>query len=452
MNNISMITLSPAFSDDEFTSIFDCQYSGIKKRSNEHVSINDNNCNQFNEKEDTNTMAHKKLKSKLDELSSNNTADTQSIRTDSSNGTEKEEELNLPSMSKEEATEMISKLIVVKKPKGKTLYMRFKTLLIKDAKHSGDKETLNNITNIANMSWQKVKGMNEAEGPRSSARRYDINDVFYLLHVKAVVVAEKKQEDAEYTKAYDDCCDKFFIAATALLLHEAVDTSPTIRFASLNQHHIQLSACIKTVTARGDTITGCGCELASETETAIGFSVALGKARAKLHQLEQELSIHKLVEELRNAPIDMLIKHSQKHHELLSQLQQLKENEIKNRAIENAQAEAQAEREREELGIALKNACSFKNRVLRGLRIQMKYDGPSLKDNWKRIKYTEDGVSPLLFAKAFGVEVGMKRCVVAGWEVGSKPLRYRGMLKCNDLEVKLLGENVIATTKYGVEW
>ena len=445
-----MITLSPAFSDDEFNSIFDCQYPGIKKRSNEHVSTNDDNGNQINFKEDANAIVHKKLKSTFDEFTSSNTADTQSISSESSNGTEREQKSNLPSMSKEEATEMLSKLIVVKKPKGKTLYMRFKTLLIKDAKQSGDKETLNNITNIANMSWQKVKGMNEAEGTRSSVRRYGINDVSYLLHVKADVAAEKKQEDAEYTKAYDDCCENFYIAATALLLHEAIGTSTTTRFASLNQHHIQLSACIKRVTARGDTITGSGCELASETETAIGFSVALGKARAKLHQLEQELSIHKLVEELRNAPIDMLIKHSQKHHELLSQLHQLKEDEIKNRAIENAQAEAQAEREREELSIALKNACSFKNRVLRGLKIQMKYDGPSLKNNWKRIRYTEDGVSPLLFAKAFGIEVGMKCCVVASWEVGSKPLRYSGMLKCIDVEVKLLGENVIATTKYGV--
>jgi D-aminopeptidase len=58
------------------------------------------------------------------------------------------------------------------------------------------------------------------------------------------------------------------------------------------------------------------------------------------------------------------------------------------------------------------------------------------------ISYTKGGVSLKVFAKAFGISEGTKKATIDGSEVGENYLRYGASLKCNDVNVKLTGDEL----------
>ena len=78
----------------------------------------------------------------------------------------------------------------------------------------------------------------------------------------------------------------------------------------------------------------------------------------------------------------------------------------------------------------------------------MKYGSLKNKYSSSRISYTKGGVSLKVFAKAFGVSEGTKKATIDGSEVGENYLRYGASLKCNDVNVKLLGDELVAQTSF----
>mmetsp|Transcript_15768 Transcript_15768/g.22426 ORF Transcript_15768/g.22426 Transcript_15768/m.22426 type:complete len:83 (+) Transcript_15768:235-483(+) len=78
----------------------------------------------------------------------------------------------------------------------------------------------------------------------------------------------------------------------------------------------------------------------------------------------------------------------------------------------------------------------------------MKYGSLTNKHSSTRISYTKGGISDKVFAKAFGVPVGTKKATIEGSEVGEKWLRYGASLKCSTVNVKLVGDELVAQTSF----
>ena len=78
----------------------------------------------------------------------------------------------------------------------------------------------------------------------------------------------------------------------------------------------------------------------------------------------------------------------------------------------------------------------------------MKYGSLNNKHSSTRISYTKGGVSHKVFAKAFGVPVGTKQATIDGSEVGETYLRYGASLKCTEVKVKLVGDELVAQTSF----
>ena len=57
-------------------------------------------------------------------------------------------------------------------------------------------------------------------------------------------------------------------------------------------------------------------------------------------------------------------------------------------------------------------------------------------------------MSQKVFAKVFIVVVGTKKATIAGSDVGTKSLRYGACLECSDVNVKLVGEELVTQASF----
>jgi hypothetical protein len=147
-----------------------------------------------------------------------------------------------------------------------------------------------------------------------------------------------------------------------------------------------------------------------------------------------------LLTTLQNATEEELKQHVKEHIRLLAQaaeLDRLKEN----KAIEDERQLQADERE-------LEKADGIQDEITRALKKQMKYGNLTNKHSSTKISYTKGGVSQKVFAKAFSVPVGTKKATIDGDKVGETYLCYGASLKCTEVNVKLVGDELVAQTSF----
>lgn len=158
----------------------------------------------------------------------------------------------------------------------------------------------------------------------------------------------------------------------------------------------------------------------------------LNEANDQLVQFKALKDERALVAKLQNASEEELKQHAKEHIRLLAQDAQFVHLQRK-KAIDDERQRQIEERE-------LAKADGIEDEVCRALKKQMKYGSLSNKYSSSRISYTKGGVSEKVFAKAFNVKVGTKQTTFEG--------QYGACLQCSDVKVKLVGDELVATTSF----
>lgn len=345
----------------------------------------------------------------------------------------------VPVMSKEAAARAIKATVLPKAPKKQSQYVRFKSVMLKDAKFRGDRKTVIDITAIAKTGWNwvknaKVEPAGESQPLGSSSIPSGINakasenesTVERYIRLKGLMIAEETKEAADYEQKLAQFKSNYLDAATAYVWWKSQELTKW------------------NITTVDKDVKGVYSKMmkAWPTELPLKFQEAHQRASFKLHQMKKEAAVEALVQKLRNASDDVLLQHAQEHFDLSVQVEEL--NGIKKKA-----GALEAEKEKEEQK-QLSSAHRIKPDICRELKKQMIYTDSSLKYNPKKISYKRGGVSLKVFAAAFEVPEGTKTFTFGGGDVGSKSLRY-SYLECHDVVVKLVGEELTASTSYMID-
>ncbi|KAL7555164.1 hypothetical protein ACHAWF_018822 [Thalassiosira exigua] len=357
-----------------------------------------------------------------------------SRRTDSPNKKRPAECSTAPSMTKAAATKALSSLYSPAKKK-QSQYVRFKALLLKDAKDRGDTETIENITKVAKDSWAAVKHLtppppvDPATNTNSMVASTNSNlgeDIQRYLRLKGRVIKDEQDEQQKFIDDMKAYCIAFVSAATAYLQWHNIE--------STQEDTSSLADAVDLVTKKFESNN-----YWSPSVDKSPFDKSLKEAKQQLAHFKDIASESYLVAKLRNATDDELLEHVKEHHRLLRQAAELKAIERKKKVEEAAKRVAE---ERE-----LENAHRIEPLITKGLYKQMKYNA-NLKWGYEEIRFVVDEVSPRVFAKAFGVAVGTKRATIAGHKVGRKELRFGAHLGCDDVNVTLVGEEAVAKARF----
>lgn len=336
-----------------------------------------------------------------------------------------------PSIGKEEAETLMKSFVLPKQPKKQSHYVRFKSLMLQDAKDAGDTETIKNITSLAKDSWNMVKNARVNDKVLDDNNSNESVARIILLRLKRRALLEEKQEVDDYNKKVTKFKTDFLDSAMAFMFWKTEDIS--------NSNYRKIEE--ELIVAHGKAATAWG----SEKEVPPQLKAVYKNGMDKISEIKKEAAIEGIVLKLRFAPLDILTKHAQEHYALQEKAWELDKvkTEAESLLAEKHNVEAQE----------LQWAYKIKPDVCRELKKQLVYTNANLKKRsiGKRITYKRGGVSPKVFAKAFGVAEGTKQVTFPGSEVGSKPLRYGACLVCGDVTVKHHGEDITASTSYMLE-
>ena len=343
-----------------------------------------------------------------------------------------------PSMNKTSAKKALSALKAPPKCKAATQsqYVRFKSLLQKDAKARGDKDTTDNITKIAKEAWKRVQHLTPPLAMEDGANTNDVasssasnlgEDVQRYLRIKGTMLKEEKEMQAKFDTEVNAYCAAFVTAAYSYLKWCLIE-------ATEDNQQTLLEACelVKKKRVLSHFFT-CGVDNSSVTQL-------LGEADDQLVQFKTLKDERALVAKLQNASEEELKQHAKEHIRLLAQDAQFVQLQRK-KAIDDERQRQIEERE-------LEKADGIEDEVCRALKKQMKYGNLSSKHSSSRNSYVKGGVSEKVFAKAFNVKVGTKQATFEGHKVGYTFLRYGASLQCNEVKVKLVGDELVATTSF----
>lgn len=338
-----------------------------------------------------------------------------------------------PEMSLEAAKKTLAGL-KVPQAKGATQseYVRFKSLLLKDSKARGDKDTTDNITKIAKEAWKKVQHLtppsaDELDEKMNDASSSSGDDLQRYLRLKGVMLKEKLDTQAKFDAEAKAYCALYVKSASSFLQWCLIE-------ATEENHQPLLDAC-KLVKSKSVSLNYASYQVDdSPVSKALRDTIDL---LAEFKKLKDERA---LVAKLQNATEEELKLHAKEHIRLLAQDVEL--NKLKKtKEIEDERQRLADERE-------LQRADGIQDEITRALKKQMKYGSLTSKYSSTKISYTKGGVSHKVFAKAFGVPVGAKKATIDGSEVGENYLRYGASLKCNQVNVKLVGDELVAQTSF----
>lgn len=341
-----------------------------------------------------------------------------------------------PSMTNQAAAKLVKSLVPPKKIKNQSHYVRFKALLLKDAKDRGDTETSTNITKVAKEAWNEVKYLTpdiDATTAAASASNANVNATRqrYLL-LKGRAIKAEADESAAYAAATKTFCDSFLDAAISHVQWAAIEASEDKAAA--------LKSVITTVSSKYNAVSWDGSS--ADANLLSDLELALSEAKEQLTTFEDSIAAKSLVAKLKSANDADLAAHAKEHQELLRIKAEY--DVIQSRRVAEEAAKRQAE-EKE-----LSRAFGIPSEITSALKKQMVYTGSSLKYSSKNISYKRGGVTPKVFAKAFDVPEGTKKATIRGYDVGYKSLRYGASLSCSDVAVKLVGEELTATASYSM--
>ncbi len=324
-----------------------------------------------------------------------------------------------PALDERASTKLVESLTPPKAPKKISLYMRFKSLLLKESKEKGDTDTVKGIATIAKKAWAAIKDDDTTNVETDSKDRHRA--------LKAMAERDEKKDLDNYKADIDKFKEQFCDAAISFLHWKT---------KSANEDNVQtFEAAINMVDTKATAAWG-------GSSKPDAYVKVLSTATTKLETMKKNVAIQNLTETLKGATDKQLHEHVIAHVELLNQVQKMTEME-KELSIFRKQQEAQ--KEKDEM-----SALSIKDEICRGLHKQMVYTNPSLKHKKKSISFTRQGVSKHMFAKAFGIPEGTVKFTFSGNDVGSKSLRYSS-LWCDEVNVRLSGETLTASSKYGFD-
>lgn len=357
---------------------------------------------------------------------------------DESSNKKRAAESPTPSIDKVTAAKTLSSLKVPPKQKSQSQYVRFKSLMLKEAKSSGDKETSDNITKVAKAAFKKVEKLNPPPPIDPSTNTNDVSasasatlnldaDVQRYLGIKGRVIKDEQNDQQKFNTELQSYQSAFFPAATAHLQWQIIESTEN-NFAPLIEA-IEMVVKIYEV-SYGEYSKVDGRTLLLKT---------IKDAKDQVAHFKEGLSEQSLFNKLKNATDDELLKHVKEHRQMISQVAVLNKIKLKKQEEDKRKEEA----EERELG----NADMIKYEITSALMKQIKYDA-STKHSSVKISYTKGGVSPKVFAKAFNVAVGSKKATIPGSEVGTKSLRYGAYLKSTDVSVKLIDNALVAQASY----
>ncbi len=337
----------------------------------------------------------------------------------------------VPNMSKEDAEKIVKSLVLPKALKKQSEYARFKSALLKNSKVCGDTSTIENITSVAKSAWEMVKWERPTKSDialnpnGSDSSESESKNVSYL-RIRADCLDEEKNEASRYAEELEKFKSNYLDASVALLQWYTI---------IINKANVKtLENEISIMHTKAFTAWSSNCPQS--------FLEAYQKTMDQIKILKEENAINDLVEKLSSASRAELVEHAKEYHKLMIKADEL--NKIK--VIENA---VEMEKQKTEEN-ALKSASKIKPEIIRSLKKQMVYTNSNLRFKAANISYRRGGVSTKLFAAAFGVEEGTKTYTFSGDEVGLKSLRY-GYLECDVVKVKLMGEDLIASSSYLVK-
>jgi hypothetical protein len=322
-------------------------------------------------------------------------------------------------MSKVSAAQIIDSLTPPKRLKEESHYMRFKNRLTKDAKTHKDIDTIKNITTVAKQAWNQVKCMSVSASSNEDVT-FGIKSQVYLLSLKKRAVTEEVNESRIYKAESMAFCNAFKDAAIAYLYWNTkectIENAETLKCAIRKIEHM----------ARGIGFLP-------------GYYTTMHTARTKLESVNNEIAIQDIAVKLRTATDEILYEMARDYHHAKWQRAEL-------RSIKRHRA-AQKKNDSVE-------ASTIRTDIISDLKKQMIYTSSRLKKDWRRITYSRNGVTQEMFANTFKKNEYdalsfTPTAKIDGHVIGMKK-HYSNLMGCQDVDVKLKGNTLTASTKYGV--
>jgi len=344
----------------------------------------------------------------------------------------------MPSMDRAASAKVVQSLVPPKNPKKQSQYVRFKSIMLKDVKAKGDKEAVKDITNLGKAAWNMVKDraipesisnpptvtVTDTEPAPVPVVATTTTDLDRFLGFKQQVIQEETDEAAKYNAGIEAFRARFFDAAISFLYYEVEEA---------NDRNVKaFEKCLKMVHSKA--VIAWGSALPEK------YLLSHEKSSAKLETIQKRMAVNELTYNLKNANDDKLREHAIAHFEVLKKVERMKEMEKEIASYKQAKEKDQAKE--------LSSAYSIKTEICRALNKQMVYTNSNLKHSKKAISFKRSGVTKLMFAKAFDLKEGIVKTTFDGDDVGSKSLRYSS-LYCSEVTVKLVGDTLTASTKYG---
>ncbi len=335
-----------------------------------------------------------------------------------------------PPMTLAAAKKTLSALKVPSCPKSASEYVRFKAVLLKDAKARDDKDMKDNITKIAKEAWKKVQYLT-VTSPDDDTYTNDTSgddDLQRYLRLKGVMKKEQQQIQAKFNAEAKAYATTYVTAASSLLQWCLIEVTEDNQQPLLDAYKLVSNKSVSSFDFRAHGVDDSP------------LNNALRDSRDQMAEFKRAKEHGALVTKLQNATEEELKLHAKEHIRLLAQAAEL--NKLKKTKEMADERQRQAD-ERE-----LARADGIQGDITRALNKQMKYGSLANKYSSSRISYTKGGISDKVFAKAFGVPIGTKKATIEGSEVGEKWLRYGASLKCSTVNVKLVGDEMVATTSF----
>ena len=387
------------------------------KRSIDYLSAENENCD-LKVNDNINNVSNNKKQ--IVEASSNNCLDIGSVTIQT-----QKETCSQPKLSRDEAKTIVQVVKVPTNKKPPSEYMRFKTMMINDVKVYGTSEMKNGITTYAKDGWKKVSSTRNSNKSsvelQINKENFNIHDISYLGQLKARVVQEELNENKALVLARNQAKSKIIDACLVLL-----DFEPNHEITT-DDHEMfkEIDSKVKN--------------LWLDTDLPTSLAATLGYARDKMQEYEHNVAANDLVRKIQNGTHETLFTFAKSHVKALAQLEVLLKKEGKFVAIEKVRAEEEEK--------SLVQADNIKKDMIHNLKKQMIYRSSDFYGTMKKISYSRSGVSQAVFAKAFGLNVGLKRCTV---DRVHKPLPMYGFFVSSDISVKLVGDTIQANAKYSI--
>ena len=229
---------------------------------------------------------------------------------------------NTPLMSQQHAEKIIKLLGLPKRSQ----YVRFKSVMLKEAKKQGDNETIRDITSAAKNAWKMVKNHKcEVKPLESSCKDANIDTGMIksdtkldrLVRLKRLALLEEKAEMYDFDEQMKKFKSNYLEAAITVAHWKTVDMNKT-NYKSVETEVDNIYAKVMTAWGGGSA-----------------FPPKMGEIykhfKVKLSAITKEVSSEELASKLQDAPQKVLLQHAQDHYDLQVQVKdlQVQSNELK---------------------------------------------------------------------------------------------------------------------------